>query len=366
MSKKYFPNLDGLRGYAALAVLLYHLQHPLFSYGWIGVPAFFILSGYLITNILLDTKKANNYFKAFYIRRALRIFPIYLLTFILVVLYGYLNQEHINDWFYYILYIQNYKLAWHNWNIDFPSFFNHTWSLAVEEQYYLLFPLVVFFLKPANLVRIVIFIIVISIVTRLFLAFSLYGDSISWADTICNLDKLCAGAFLAIMSKKFSFKIIFRFLITVSTLLSLLYFLFSRILNYPTFLEVDVNHYSIISRELFLILIIPYLILLIAYLSFDHKSLVTKKIFANKIVLYLGKISYGIYLYHPLIYKLIDNCYDWYLPPNLQQLKLLILFKIAAQMLLTIILAIISFNFFEKHFIDYKKHFNYNYKSIKT
>lgn len=129
-----------MRAYAAFGVLAFHLNIPLFKYGWIGVNAFFMLSGFLITNILLESVDSENFFKTFYARRALRIFPIYYLALSFVVAYAIFGNKSIEDLNYYIFYVQNYKLAWNNWNIDFPPLFNHTWSLALEEQFYLVFP----------------------------------------------------------------------------------------------------------------------------------------------------------------------------------------------------------------------------------
>ena len=74
---KHIPLLDGFRAMAIIFVLLVHTKLLAFQFGWIGVPMFFVLSGFLITRILLDNKTSGNYFKAFYFRRVVRIFPIY-------------------------------------------------------------------------------------------------------------------------------------------------------------------------------------------------------------------------------------------------------------------------------------------------
>ncbi|EPB1839793.1 acyltransferase family protein [Escherichia coli] len=81
---KHIQQLDGLRAFSVISVILYHLGIPGFGMGWLGVSFFFVLSGFLITRILIESKKDNNFFSNFYIRRSLRIFPLYYL-YILVV-----------------------------------------------------------------------------------------------------------------------------------------------------------------------------------------------------------------------------------------------------------------------------------------
>jgi len=87
---KFIPEIDGVRGIAIIMVMLFHLGWGIM--GWLGVNLFFVISGFLITGILLDSKETPGYFRRFFIRRALRIFPIY--YFLLVVLYIILNRAH--------------------------------------------------------------------------------------------------------------------------------------------------------------------------------------------------------------------------------------------------------------------------------
>ncbi|WP_240359121.1 acyltransferase family protein [Pyxidicoccus trucidator] len=156
----HLPALDGLRGVAVLLVIAYHslgeIQTAslggLFQAGWAGVDLFFVLSGFLITRILLQTRERGAYFRTFYVRRALRIWPLYflLLAFVFGVM-GLLLPAMAFDserypWTLYALYVQNL------WLPDFgPEPLNVTWSLAIEEQFYLVWPLLVFFLKPRQL-----------------------------------------------------------------------------------------------------------------------------------------------------------------------------------------------------------------------
>ena len=148
----YIPELQGLRGLAVLGVVIYHC-HPRLEgtpfyraslWGWAGVNLFFVLSGFLITSILLEARGKPRYFRNFYARRALRIWPVY----VLVLVVCYLNApwfvglpvfEAISTapWWVYILFLQNL------FHLALPPSIGPTWSLAIEEQYYFLWAPVV-------------------------------------------------------------------------------------------------------------------------------------------------------------------------------------------------------------------------------
>ncbi len=148
----YIPELQGLRGIAVLGVVIYHC-HPRLQgtpvyyaslWGWAGVNLFFVLSGFLITSILLESRGRPRYFRNFYGRRALRIWPVY----VLVLIVCYLNApwfiglpvfEAIRTapWWAYVLFLQNL------FHLALPPSIGPTWSLAIEEQYYFLWAPVV-------------------------------------------------------------------------------------------------------------------------------------------------------------------------------------------------------------------------------
>src|ERR1035437_5812327 len=163
--------LDGIRGVAIILVMLHHFEHLIppcniairfmklmLSYGWVGVDLFFALSGFLITGILLDTRKANNYFSAFYARRVLRIFPLY--YSVLIVILGaaavWSHRPHVlplvADQKLSFLYLTNWLVLWKGeWG---PNIVGHFWSLAVEEQFYLIWPLCVWLLISQRLAKV--------------------------------------------------------------------------------------------------------------------------------------------------------------------------------------------------------------------
>ncbi len=148
--------LDGVRGVAVLAVLLTHgtfifSPTPIMRYvlppvifGWWGVDLFFVLSGFLITGILLSTRTATNRATAFYARRILRIFPVYYVCLAVMWilsahspwLHSIVPYNSAADRAAYLLYFQNWVPFWHSFTLQ-PNLIGHFWSLAVEEQFYL-------------------------------------------------------------------------------------------------------------------------------------------------------------------------------------------------------------------------------------
>ena len=160
------PELDGVRGVAILLVLLFHFQltrppwipkaltYPMLL-GWSGVDLFFVLSGFLITRILIETRASPNYFSAFYARRALRILPLYLVAVFLAFRVGLPLAERVGippdpgarlePWFW--LHVSNWKSAFGE---DFKPL-SHFWSLAIEEQFYAVWPLLVLLVPPRRL-----------------------------------------------------------------------------------------------------------------------------------------------------------------------------------------------------------------------
>jgi peptidoglycan/LPS O-acetylase OafA/YrhL len=209
----HIPVLDGLRGMAVLMVLLFHFwqglpvyQHPfspeisrglsLFSIGQKGVDLFFVLSGFLITGILLRTRGAAHYFKNFYIRRSLRIFPLYYAVVLGCILVGVIWPAPEFQWhktWWYLCYLQNIGMTFWPGSVGEPG---HFWSLAVEEHFYLFWPLVVLWLNRRQLLYFSLGLVVLSIIVRaVFLRLGL--DVFTF--TFCRMDTLALGALLAIL-----------------------------------------------------------------------------------------------------------------------------------------------------------------------
>ena len=162
MAATRIRSLDGLRAIAIVLVMLHHspAMKAYFGaprYGWVGVDLFFVLSGYLITGILVEAKGGPNYYRNFYARRALRIWPLYfaVLIAITVVMPRVVHSEHFNvglpPWYYFLL-LQNLFFT-----RALLTFLSPTWSLAVEEQFYLIWPFVISLISRTSLVRLCVF-----------------------------------------------------------------------------------------------------------------------------------------------------------------------------------------------------------------
>jgi peptidoglycan/LPS O-acetylase OafA/YrhL len=212
---KKIPQLDAVRGLAVMLVFLHnsgrypslHLQ-GISANGWMGVDLFFVLSGLLITGILLDTKQSGGYFANFYARRCLRIWPLYyaLLLFMFVIVpvlrpsdAHTIFETRSSPWWSYPIFLQNFL-------VPIPTMatgaLGVTWSLAVEEQFYLIWPLVVRFCSEGQLRKIAIAVICLSPALRFYLG--LHHVNI-YSNTFCRLDGLMAGALLALVIRSAGF-----------------------------------------------------------------------------------------------------------------------------------------------------------------
>lgn len=217
------PELDGIRGLAIASVLAYHYFFLAFRFKpgslasylaatgrltWSGVDLFFVLSGFLIGGILLDARDSSNYFKVFYIRRFLRIAPIYAVC--LVGAIGLISLAHLDKtgkfawmwtkqlpWTPYFVFLQNFWMAHHN-NLGVFGL-TVTWSLAVEEQFYLTLPLVIKILSPRRLIGILAAGILAAPTLRILLH-ALWPEHIfSWVLMMpCRADALLLGVFGAV------------------------------------------------------------------------------------------------------------------------------------------------------------------------
>lgn len=205
---KHVPALDGVRGLAVLAVMIDHMQiiwggpdgwfRAIPELGQHGVDLFFVLSGFLITGILDESRESKSYFRNFYGRRALRIFPLYYL-FLLLAFYVQPRLVHKPDvaagqhaWFW--LYLSNFFFAARSWLETPPFNLNLTWSLAIEEQFYIVWPLVVLLFRGKALRRICIGIVCGSVVFRLCAALMGTGVVAIYVLTPSRLDALAIGA----------------------------------------------------------------------------------------------------------------------------------------------------------------------------
>src|SRR5579859_3502755 len=221
--------LDGMRGVAIVMVLCVHFignspAHTavtreaarLAGYGIWGVDLFFVLSGFLITGLLYDSKGSPHYFRNFYVRRTLRIFPLYyaVLALLFIVLpalpgpypSGLAESERHQAWLW--LYASNVYLAIHRaWALPYVG---HFWSLAVEEQFYLVWPIVVLTFGRRALLGVCVAVTAVALGLRVALSYAGAGDVALVVLTPCRFDALCVGGFLALAVRAVGLEVVAR------------------------------------------------------------------------------------------------------------------------------------------------------------
>jgi peptidoglycan/LPS O-acetylase OafA/YrhL len=300
----YMPQLDSLRAFAVLLVIISHwfshdhLFNRYFANGILGVTLFFVLSGYLITGILLRSKTSienggsmKAAFKSFYVRRSLRIFPIYYLLLFVLLIINVADIQKSFSWHFF--YLSNFYF----WvKGAFGGNLSHFWSLAVEEQFYLFWPALIFFVPRSKLVTTFIALIVFSTIFRLVILNppAHMGRFLMPA----SLDSFCIGALLAYGQQQSN-----NWYKWIAANFSILLLALSAIFIGYTFCQARIpfaaKDYVFLSSYFLLISLIFGLIILRCSVGVNNK--VVKVVMNNKALIYLGKISYGLYLYHNLI-----------------------------------------------------------------
>lgn len=308
----YIKSLDGIRGLAIILVLTFH--SGLLHFGWMGVQLFFVLSGYLITSILwkekMESGSLSHKLKRFWVRRSLRIFPLYFL-YLLVLGITWLLFD-FPDYYptyapFLFTYTVNYTRLLPEW-LGNPLF-THLWSLSIEEQFYLFFPLLVFLL-PARILRfLLVFIILFSPLTRLFLYLFyearttayIAADAVYW-NTLSHLDAFFLGGLIPVLALDRRIQKPVRLLVA-----SLVIALAAGIWNYfdyntGTFFLRDfgydhdqVENYAHVWRYTLLNLVFASLILVLVS---GRDKANPGKFFEQSWLVRIGKVSYGMYIFH--------------------------------------------------------------------
>lgn len=350
MKVSHYKILDGVRALAAIMVMIFHffqnIQHdnPLFdsiktitAFGRTGVTLFFILSGFLITRILLNSREKENYFKSFFTNRALRIFPLY--YFFLIIYYflvPYITDEPFvafeKQWSYWFFF-QNFTASL-NQPIHGPI---HFWSLAIEQNFYFLWPFLVYYLNNKQLYRVIFFIILFSISVRLVLLSLGHGG---YYFTLSSVDALIIGSTLALNELKsgFSAKWAKRYLLLLMAFII------------PSF----IFWFLIDGKGPKIVQVLKFPFINIAYLAFIGFLLVYKehkfinRIFAFQPLVYIGKISYGLYVYHPLCFYFY---FKYFATHN-------IVFDLFTAFGISFIISSATFHFLESPFLRLKNTFS--------
>jgi peptidoglycan/LPS O-acetylase OafA/YrhL len=218
----YIPALDGIRGIAIMLVMIYHsllftgistadvsdkIYYKIVNSYWLGVDIFFVLSGFLITGLLYDTRENRRFFSTFYARRSLRIFPVYYaVLFVLFWIRPFfaaspqLARISTLHQLWYWGYAANLLIAMKGWSPFSLGLLDHLWTLAVEEQFYLFWPLIVFFFRQRTLIIISAVGIIASLGLRIALVCT--GNIVpAYVLTFSRMDTLAVGALVALVAR---------------------------------------------------------------------------------------------------------------------------------------------------------------------
>lgn len=343
----YLPALDGLRCFAVLPVLAFHSQMPLFRGGFLGVDIFFVLSGYLITTILL--REFDQFgrldLRKFLLRRVLRLVPaLLLLTLLYLAAALFIDPAkpfltHALDALMAVGYVSNWTLAA---GLRRPVWLEHTWSLAIEAQFYLLWPLVVLILlkifKNRLLAGLTVFILsTYSWLLRVELASQGYELLRLSRGLDTRADALLIGCSLALILSASAFRRIKTLSLTgplsILSLLACLFLLLFAAERDP----VTINY---------LYWLVPSFAALIILDCVIGEDSLTQKILSTKAFVYVGKISYGLYLWHfPIMLYLLKSGYTWDT-------------ILAVGTVATFIIASLSYHYLELPFLNLKKKFS--------
>jgi peptidoglycan/LPS O-acetylase OafA/YrhL len=367
------PELDGVRGIAVLFVVIYHLfiysiiaspKSPLAYLVKIltpltvsGVDLFFVLSGFLIGGILLDNRDSPNYFRVFYTRRIFRILPLYFTwLFLFYILravasgssFEQLFVNRIPTWHFWV-FTQNFALA--NLGTANPSYLTVTWSLAIEEQFYLLAPLAIFVTPPAYLVRVLLVILFSGVMVRTAIASftALSPFPFIYETTYTRLDGLLCGILCAILVRNGK---------AVSWLKC--NHLYLRVGSFGVVIAIVLvasSGLAVLTRKLQL----QYLFFAVGYSAILLSILTQSKSWAANLVRWrpiqqLGILAYGIYLFHSFINEAIHLTFRGKGADVNSMMGVLLSLSAFS---LTIIIAHYSWVYFERPLVNRVREFNY-------
>jgi peptidoglycan/LPS O-acetylase OafA/YrhL len=369
MQINYRPDLDGLRALAIISVVLFHAEFKLFGNfflpgGFLGVDIFFVISGYLITTLILKEIKYSsefNFFR-FYERRSRRILPALILVIIITLIFGLfflsaaeyvdLNKTILSA----LLFVSNFYFYFsefsYNHDLSMLKPLLHTWSLSIEEQFYIFFPLLIWIIyKFFNFNLINLFVILFLLSLSLSVYGSIYHPHFTFFIIITRAWELLAGSIIAYIKIEDSDRINIKSISIKNIASGISLFLIVFILLFYDF--------SFKHNYLYLFVVILSTSLLI---FFDDKNIFFKKFFYNTVLVRIGLISYSMYLFHFPIFAIArsnnfigidnliysDNISISFSEGNHFFLKVILI-------VITIILSALSYKFIEKYFRNFDK-----------
>jgi peptidoglycan/LPS O-acetylase OafA/YrhL len=375
----YVPALDGLRGVAILMVLMRHFYNeaiindgypfigPIITKvalsGLYGVELFFVISGFLITQILLDSKSETHYFRNFYVRRFLRIFPLTygalcLIFFVLplFVTFDAAAKDIASRQIWLWTYLSNAPWSGGKWDSSGLFRLGHFWFICVVVHYYIIWPLVVYKCELRTLIRICLTGMVVCLLIRAFHTVAGGPELFTWS-SIRKIDGLLLGSFLAAGFRLESVSCLINKCAPKVTWVAGLFFLIlifipRKYMN-PTGLT---GYYWTVIETISVIFFGGMFILLL-------RQAVLPSLMQNRVLIAFGKYSFGIYIIHNICWPLFQWLFNpvallrTVRSPLLTQAMFYVL-AISASFLL----AFASWHLYEKHFIKLKKIFEYDSK----
>ena len=368
--------LDGVRGLAILMVICSHAFEsnsqaagPLlrfignvFYFGYLGVDLFFVLSGFLITGILYDSLQDNGYFRKFYARRALRIFPLY--YGVLIVCFLLTRPLHLEwhgmNWLL-VFYLQNlHPMQIMRFTAGHGVDLYHFWSLAVEEQFYLVWPAIVFFVRTK---RGLFWTTILGAAAAVLLRCGLFSLGITafalHTDTACRADSLLLGGTLALLYRSNLWDRVLKlaplgFTTLFAALLLSIVFLDPRLVGHPI---ADGLWHNCLRYTL---LAVMFACLIACSL---RPGFALQRLFKVAWLRFLGKYSYGIYVLHVLLLPMIPGLRISILAST--HSKALSVGGAGMIALLTAVAAAwLSYHLYERPFLRMKHYFDYSRPSL--
>jgi len=337
----HIKQLDGLRGIAILFVLAFHFfnygfLYPYFSFGWAGVDLFFVLSGFLITGILLDTRLNRGFYKTFLIRRALRILPLY---YGVLLVFAFASPHFgPTTWFkdyqiYFWTHTSNYLFL----EKGFFRPLGHFWSLAIEEQFYVVWPLLIWVLRANHLLIISALLIIGGIVIR----WSFSNPILTYGNPLAHMDGLLLGGVAAILIRKkrvavFKYtNVVFLISIVLVAVYTMACTLILGFGESEAFMRLPLT-FTIISLAFVMILL----------MSLRH-SFIAKSL-SKRLLVFFGKYSYGMYIFNSIFFHVSNWAGVDRLPDNQK------LIAYSAVFIFTILVSFLSYELFESKFLNLK------------
>ncbi len=343
---KHIRTLDGVRGFAVLIVMFFHLEIPGFSLGWAGVPLFFCLSGFLITSILLEQKQRpfKEYLGGFLFNRLLRIFPLFYAYLLVNYLFLKATGQSANGYIWFVIYLQNLYIGITGTT---PGFVIQTWSLAAEEQFYWLWPFAIFFLKERVMVKVFIPLIIFSVLARSFIYHASGNNPYMFNATLLSCtDALILGALfakikdLAVAPRAALWMLIIGLIVSayavVTTGLSA-FWLPSGWVGKCGYLPTSMA------------MVFTAIIFYVYHWDKTGRVNPLSRVLKSKFMVYTGKISYGLYMWHLACFFAITIIFKKLGMGN----HSVIYFCVS--LLVTYLVASLSYYLFEVHFLKLKR-----------